>query len=251
MWQVGESTHSGAQNPQSPPGLDQLPPVPSAVCTRAAQHRSRVLRCRENAQACYITPFAYAQERLQLQPCLVRHWSISIQTPVPATPSRKQPCFLRAPRTCFARHIARATPQSMTTARLSCRQCQARKRRCDKRSPCASCELAGMQCVPLQRKRLPRGRSGLTQRRLASLSSQLGQLPAVIGTATSAVERAAPSRVDARGELQGAVAPALWDELVDAERMAEGSSCHRGLTDDLTRSTVCKPSSGTPKRMMR
>ena len=41
---------------------------------------------------------------------------------------------------------------------LSCQACSERKVRCDKRNPCSTCQATGVVCVPIQRKRLPRGR---------------------------------------------------------------------------------------------
>ncbi|KAI0887877.1 uncharacterized protein GGS22DRAFT_197815 [Annulohypoxylon maeteangense] len=41
---------------------------------------------------------------------------------------------------------------------LSCELCQRRKVKCDKSNPCSSCVKSGTTCVPIYRKRLPRGR---------------------------------------------------------------------------------------------
>lgn len=43
--------------------------------------------------------------------------------------------------------------------RLSCEACRQRKARCDKLSPCTSCRKLGFVCVPIERARLPRGRT--------------------------------------------------------------------------------------------
>ncbi|RHZ62157.1 uncharacterized protein CDV56_108293 [Aspergillus thermomutatus] len=45
-------------------------------------------------------------------------------------------------------------------ARLSCESCHHRKKKCDKRVPCSNCCRSGIACVPVERARLPRGRSG-------------------------------------------------------------------------------------------
>ncbi|RAL16344.1 Zn(II)2Cys6 transcription factor [Aspergillus homomorphus CBS 101889] len=50
------------------------------------------------------------------------------------------------------------------TVRLSCETCRQRKVKCDKLNPCTNCQRLGTRCVPVERARLPRGRSG----RLAS-----------------------------------------------------------------------------------
>ena len=46
---------------------------------------------------------------------------------------------------------------------LSCRQCQQRKKRCDKNQPCQSCTQYGIECIPISRARLPRGRHASKQ----------------------------------------------------------------------------------------
>ncbi|KAJ5093866.1 hypothetical protein N7456_009727 [Penicillium angulare] len=43
--------------------------------------------------------------------------------------------------------------------RLSCEACRQRKVKCDKLSPCTSCQRLGFVCVPVERARLPRGRT--------------------------------------------------------------------------------------------
>lgn len=48
---------------------------------------------------------------------------------------------------------------SAPKVRLSCQMCQQRKVKCDKLSPCAQCQRLGLNCVPVERARLPRGRS--------------------------------------------------------------------------------------------
>ncbi|PWY78313.1 hypothetical protein BO70DRAFT_430218 [Aspergillus heteromorphus CBS 117.55] len=44
--------------------------------------------------------------------------------------------------------------------RLSCEACRLRKVKCDKLNPCTNCQRLGTRCVPVERARLPRGRSG-------------------------------------------------------------------------------------------
>lgn len=45
-------------------------------------------------------------------------------------------------------------------AQLTCEMCKRRKIKCDKLRPCTACRNAGTICVPVERARLPRGRSG-------------------------------------------------------------------------------------------
>lgn len=51
---------------------------------------------------------------------------------------------------------ATSTPR----VRLSCELCRQRKVKCDKLNPCTNCQRFGATCVPVERARLPRGRSG-------------------------------------------------------------------------------------------
>lgn len=53
---------------------------------------------------------------------------------------------------------SRATRHSNGTPQLSCELCRERKVKCDKLSPCTNCSKAGVACIPVRRKRLPRGR---------------------------------------------------------------------------------------------
>ncbi|KAJ5129586.1 Transcription factor [Penicillium bovifimosum] len=54
------------------------------------------------------------------------------------------------------------SPHSRPSAprvRLMCEACRQRKVKCDKLSPCTSCQKLGFLCVPVERARLPRGRT--------------------------------------------------------------------------------------------
>ncbi|KAE8327559.1 hypothetical protein BDV39DRAFT_192745 [Aspergillus sergii] len=55
------------------------------------------------------------------------------------------------------RNISRA--QIASTARLSCEGCTKRKVKCDRLIPCTNCRSLGTLCIPVERRRLPRGRS--------------------------------------------------------------------------------------------
>jgi hypothetical protein len=59
------------------------------------------------------------------------------------------------------RHIA-------SKVRLTCDRCSKRKIKCDKLLPCTNCRRSAVQCLPTERRRLPRGRS----RRLENLPLQ-------------------------------------------------------------------------------
>ena len=73
---------------------------------------------------------------------------------------------------------------------LSCEACNERKVRCDKQNPCSTCQATGVVCVPIQRKRLPRGRHVKENKelrdRLARLESLIGSdHPSPASTSTS------------------------------------------------------------------
>ncbi|PYH89157.1 hypothetical protein BO71DRAFT_444765 [Aspergillus ellipticus CBS 707.79] len=63
-----------------------------------------------------------------------------------------------------AADAAARTPSQSHSAkpkvRLSCEACRQRKVKCDKSNPCTNCQRLGTRCVPVERARLPRGRSG-------------------------------------------------------------------------------------------
>lgn len=48
---------------------------------------------------------------------------------------------------------------SKPKVRLTCETCRQRKVKCDKLSPCTNCQRYGSVCIPVERARLPRGRS--------------------------------------------------------------------------------------------
>lgn len=53
---------------------------------------------------------------------------------------------------------------SKPSVRLSCELCRQRKVKCDKLNPCTNCQRSGTRCVPVERARLPPGRSGKSVR---------------------------------------------------------------------------------------
>ncbi|KAI1086853.1 hypothetical protein F5B19DRAFT_109169 [Rostrohypoxylon terebratum] len=55
-------------------------------------------------------------------------------------------------------HGRRTRESTSQIPQLSCELCQRRKIKCDKSNPCSSCAKADMKCIPIYRKRLPRGR---------------------------------------------------------------------------------------------
>jgi hypothetical protein len=94
-----------------------------------------------------------------------------------------------------------------STPQLSCELCRERKVKCDKRTPCSNCAKSGLQCVPIHRKRLPRGRHAQSrssedniEKRLRKLENMLenlnGSSPEPVRTPKSTVDVLAPGGLD-------------------------------------------------------
>ena len=62
---------------------------------------------------------------------------------------------------------------SAPRVRLSCEACRQRKVKCDKLSPCTSCQRLGFKCVPVERARLPRGRTRRAPERVNGSDKEL------------------------------------------------------------------------------
>jgi hypothetical protein len=60
--------------------------------------------------------------------------------------------------------------------RLTCQQCKSRKIRCDKKAPCSACESAQLSCNVVQRRRLPRGRTGKATRKATLLEDRVSRI---------------------------------------------------------------------------
>lgn len=72
----------------------------------------------------------------------------------------------------------RTSSQSRSSApkvRLSCEACRQRKVKCDKLSPCTSCVRLGFVCVPVERARLPRGRTRRPPERAPNTDKELAE----------------------------------------------------------------------------
>ncbi|KAI0153089.1 hypothetical protein GGR57DRAFT_513333 [Xylariaceae sp. FL1272] len=111
--------------------------------------------------------------------------------------------------------------------RLSCAQCRARKKRCDKGNPCSSCVDAGIHCDIVQRSRLPRGRSGLQRTKNSELEDRIIRIENLLKNAPtpsnhmpaasvhpSRPDLAVPVAIDeATGTESGFIAPQFWATL--------------------------------------
>lgn len=93
----------------------------------------------------------------------------------------------------------RTAPQHRSSAprvRLSCEACRQRKVKCDKLSPCTSCQRLGFVCVPVERARLPRGRTRKSAGAIGSdkeLADRVAKLEDMLRRVAS--ERDAPSKI--------------------------------------------------------
>lgn len=116
--------------------------------------------------------------------------------------------------------------------RLSCETCRQRKVKCDKLNPCTNCQRLGTRCVPVERARLPRGRSGrpATERpgdQDANLKDRVAKLETII-------------RELARGGNQTS-ARAILAAAVDEGSQAGSSDGEHGDDDDSQPGSVRTP----------
>ena len=63
---------------------------------------------------------------------------------------------------------------------LSCEQCKRKKTKCDKRVPCSACRAGSLECHPVQRARLPRGRTGKVKKRNVVLEDKVAKLEGLL-----------------------------------------------------------------------
>ncbi len=67
-----------------------------------------------------------------------------------------------------------------TSTSLSCVSCRQRKVKCDKAQPCSACQRSNVDCVFLQRLRLPRGRQGGSRARTVEITRRLNRLEGLV-----------------------------------------------------------------------
>jgi hypothetical protein len=112
-------------------------------------------------------------------------------------------------------------------AQLTCETCKRRKVKCDKLRPCSNCCKAGIQCVAVERARLPRGRSAKKKNKEPSpdLSGRVSMLEGLIESLlknntrvqsspdrdTSLVQRSTLPGVDAASQQAGT----LYDQFIN------------------------------------
>lgn len=81
---------------------------------------------------------------------------------------------------CLPSYYKVLFPILLGIPQLSCKQCQSRKSKCNKQTPCSACQKAGTQCDVVQRARFPRGRSGKTKDKTAALEPRIARLEALV-----------------------------------------------------------------------
>ncbi|KAJ5550109.1 Transcription factor [Penicillium sp. DV-2018c] len=115
------------------------------------------------------------------------------------------------------------TPHSRMSAprvRLTCEACRQRKVKCDKLSPCASCQKLGLVCVPVERARLPRGRARKAAERTVGSDKELSERVARLEKLLKKVvnERQVPSQSST--VVPEALRPCLKDDPAIEARKA-------------------------------
>lgn len=93
---------------------------------------------------------------------------------------------------------------------LSCLQCQRRKKKCDKNSPCQACTQAGISCTAISRARLPRGRHA-SQRDNEDLRRRVSRLEELL---LSQKNDGAPRKVTPQSEdLSKTLSDSAWTSI--------------------------------------
>lgn len=87
---------------------------------------------------------------------------------------------------------SRASPRESQAVKLSCEQCQQRKTRCDKEHPCGTCQRVGLKCTLVQRRRLPRGRTGIGIGKDGDLKDRVARLESLLSGGGSGTETQKP-----------------------------------------------------------
>ncbi|CAI7644401.1 unnamed protein product [Penicillium glandicola] len=119
-------------------------------------------------------------------------------------------------------HLRSSAPR----VRLTCEACRQRKVKCDKSSPCTSCQRLGIVCVPVERARLPRGRTRKPERILGSdkeLSERVARLEKLL-------KRVASERGD--GLQLASTTPALSYSYTRRDSVAEASNASPDARQD-------------------
>ncbi|CAI7619503.1 unnamed protein product [Penicillium discolor] len=115
---------------------------------------------------------------------------------------------------------------SAPRVRLTCEACRQRKVKCDKSSPCTSCQRLGLVCVPVERARLPRGRTRKPERIVGSdkeLSERVARLEKLL-------EKVANERED---ELQiASTVPVPTYSYTQQQSAAEASNAGPNIRQD-------------------
>lgn len=100
---------------------------------------------------------------------------------------------------------------SAPRVRLSCDACRQRKVKCDKLSPCTSCQRLGFKCVPVERARLPRGRTRRAPERATGsdkeLADRVAKLEQLLKKVANERDGLLPMGEEASSSLQPSTGP--------------------------------------------
>ncbi|KAE8340076.1 hypothetical protein BDV24DRAFT_175711 [Aspergillus arachidicola] len=147
-------------------------------------------------------------------------------------------------------------PQSVTSTprvRLSCELCRQRKVKCDKLNPCTNCQRFGATCVPVERARLPRGRSGRATGKNASgqdtglrervgrleellrglTEHDVGTIAAQVGSSSSGSSDQAPANKKADKSEPG-TENSLWANILKEIHDIRGTKSYGSTNEDRT-----------------
>jgi hypothetical protein len=103
---------------------------------------------------------------------------------------------------------------------LACLQCQQRKRKCDKNSPCQACVLAGIACTAVSRARLPRGRHAV-QRDNDDLRVRVARLERLLLAQKDDGEPPEPSLTQANGSTPSSAWSSISKEVVGIRELLD------------------------------
>ena len=133
----------------------------------------------------------------------------------------------------------RHSAQEDKIPQLTCEACNERKVRCDKQSPCSTCKATGVICVPIHRRRLPRGRHvasiGAEDQSLRERVARLEGLIAIrdpdsadnptltaISASTSGIDSPPPAVTSASSST---TCPVLYSASTALQRTKKAPSC--------------------------
>jgi len=128
------------------------------------------------------------------------------------------------------------TRSSAPRVRLSCEACRQRKVKCDKLSPCTSCQRLGFKCVPVERARLPRGRTRKAPERAGGsdkeLADRVAKLEDLLRRVATGRDASSKPQVDEAPSSDGPIPdPNLEMKVAGAETWSDQNAQTAQLAD--------------------